>query len=247
MKKPCCEQSSLWSGRTIAWFSCGAASAVAAKMALERRPDTVVIYNDLLSSEHPDNSRFFADVQRWLQVTIQQTHHPRWNTIDEVFEAKRFLAGHHGAPCTLALKRDMRDLVSDFEDTHVLGFTADEADRMRKFEKHDPDVKVWWVLEELDVTKADCLRLLETACIKLPAMYDLGFEHNNCLGCVKSTGKRYWNMVRRNFPEVFRRRAEQERRFGFSLIKGCFLDELPPDDFSGTDDAVDCGPFCRIE
>jgi hypothetical protein len=79
-------------------------------------------------------------------------------------------------------------------------------------------------------------------------MYELGFEHNNCIGCVKSTSTGYWNRVRRLFPDVFDRRARQSRLIGARLVrvKGVrvFLDELPLEEHDPDDD-IDCGPVCQ--
>ena len=52
--------------RTIAWFSCGAASAVAAKIAVSSRENVDVCYCDLLADEHPDNRRFLGDVEKLI-------------------------------------------------------------------------------------------------------------------------------------------------------------------------------------
>ena len=41
-------------------------------------------------------------------------------------------------------------------------------------------------------------------------------------------GMGYWNKIRKDFPEVFERRARQERMIGHSCIKSVFLDELEP-------------------
>lgn len=49
--------------RTLVWFSCGAASAVAAKLAVQKYGAACeVVYCDTLSTEHPDNGRFLTDV-----------------------------------------------------------------------------------------------------------------------------------------------------------------------------------------
>lgn len=57
--------------RVVVWFSCGAASAVAAYLAIQKYGDSAVIVNcDTLSSEHPDNLRFFYDVEVWLKRSI---------------------------------------------------------------------------------------------------------------------------------------------------------------------------------
>lgn len=53
--------------RVIAWFSCGAASACVAKLAsVLYGPELNVVYCDTMATEHPDNQRFFEDVQRWI-------------------------------------------------------------------------------------------------------------------------------------------------------------------------------------
>lgn len=79
-------------------------------------------------------------------------------------------------------------------------------------------------------------------------MYALGFDHNNCLGCVKSTSPGYWNRTRKLFPKIFARRAHQSRVIGARLVrvKGVrvFLDELPPEAYEPDDD-IDCGPVCQ--
>lgn len=53
--------------RIVVWFSCGAASAMAAKLAVEKYGERcIVVYCDTSKSEHPDNLRFLADVERWI-------------------------------------------------------------------------------------------------------------------------------------------------------------------------------------
>lgn len=53
--------------RTISWFSCGAASAVATKMT----PEAVPVYCET-RAEHPDNERFLADCERWFGRKIER-------------------------------------------------------------------------------------------------------------------------------------------------------------------------------
>lgn len=52
-------------GKHVAvWFSCGAASAVAAKLTLDKYGSTnrVSIINNPIQEEHEDNQRFLSDV-----------------------------------------------------------------------------------------------------------------------------------------------------------------------------------------
>ena len=236
--------------RIVVWFSCGAASAVAAKLAVETYGDRChVVYCDTLASEHPDNARFFADVERWIGRKITIIRSEKYATIDDVFERTRFMSSPFGARCTTELKKLPREAFQEPSDTHIFGYTSEETRRADSFEEHNPTLVVEWLLIDRGVTKQRCLGMLEQAEITLPEMYKLGFDHNNCPGCVKSQAPGYWNRVRRNFPEVFDRRVKQSRLIGVRLVKidgeRVFLDELPAD-LDGPDDDIDCGPVCQI-
>lgn len=253
--------------RYLAWFSCGAASAVAAKKTVEKYgAQCEVLYCDTMATEHPDNRRFFEDVQRWLERPIKVLKSSRYATIDDVFMQRRYMSGPRGALCTTELKKFPREAYQRPDDTHVFGYTREEQKRADDFEERNPTLAVEWVLIDAGISKEDCGRILADAGIKLPQLYALGFEHNNCLGCVKSTSAGYWNRVRRTFPEVFARRVQQSRALGVRLVetnpayvpavagkykvnsKGrikIFLDELPVD-LDAPDDDIDCGPVCQI-
>lgn len=236
--------------RTVVWFSCGAASAYAAKLAKERDGDAcTVVYCDTLSAEHPDNERFFRDVERWIGSPIEVIRSATYASIDDVFQRTRYMAGIAGARCTTELKKLPRIAFQRDSDTHVFGYTVEESRRAMNFEDANPALAVDWLLIDQGVTKQDCKDALASAGIALPAMYDLGFEHNNCIGCVKSTSSGYWNRVRRLFPEVFERRARQSRLIGARLVRvngvRVFLDELP-DDEHDPDDDIECGIGCQM-
>lgn len=92
--------------RILVWFSCGAASAVAAKLAIAKYQErAIIVHCDTLASEHPDNARFFADVQRWLGREIITIKSSKYATIDDVFEERRYLANIWGAHCTIEMKK----------------------------------------------------------------------------------------------------------------------------------------------
>lgn len=235
--------------RTLVWFSCGAASAVAAKLAVELQlPELHIVHCDTLVSEHPDNRRFFTEVEGWLGVPIKTIRSEKYEDIDDVFTRTRYMAGISGARCTTELKKLPRETFQYGTDTHVFGYTIEERKRAETFEERNPSLYVDWLLIEHGYTKDMCLTRLQDAGIRLPVMYDLGFAHNNCIGCVKSTSAGYWNRTRRLFPDVFDRRAQQSRAIGARLVrirgKRAFLDELPPD-ADAPDDDIDCGPVCH--
>ena len=91
------------------WFSCGAASAVAAKLTIDKYDDVRVIYNPVIN-EHPDNLRFLKDVEKWIGQEIELAVNPKYpnGDINEVFKDRRFMSGPKGAPCTGELKKKAR-------------------------------------------------------------------------------------------------------------------------------------------
>lgn len=245
------KQSALWSGRLVAWFSCGAASAVNAKLASEKYgAELEVVYCDTSSSEHPDNRRFLVSIERWIGRSIKVIRSKKFNSVDEVFEQTRYMSGRFGARCTTELKKIPRFQYQDAADVHLFGFTWDEQKRIADFEEDHPDLSVEWMLRDQGITKDDCYAILKKAKIDLPVMYKLGFDHNNCLGCVKASSPGYWNKTRNHFPDVFARRAALSREIGARLVKlkgqRVFLDELPPEiGIDQPDGEIECGPQCQ--
>lgn len=243
-------QTSFLTGRILVWFSCGAASAVAAKLAADKyRGDSFeVIYCNLAKDEHEDNARFRADVEKWIGLPVKVIGSTKYTSIEEVWEDKQYMAGIGGAPCTAQMKKVPRFAYQWAEDVHIFGLTADEQSRIKSFEDDNHELNLEWPLRDAGLDKPDCLQLLTDAGIELPGMYRLGFENNNCIGCVKATSARYWNRVRKYFPAVFKRRCEQSRRLGVRLVryKGVriFLDELPEDATDQITEDLSCGPQC---
>lgn len=240
--------------RILCWFSCGAASAVATKKTLEYyggHHDVIPVCCDTRPSEHSDNYRFSADCERWFGKPIVYIRNPQYETVDDVFERTRYMAGVAGARCTTELKKIPRLQFAKPDDTHVFGFTFDERARLRGFVMRNPELTLKWFLVEHGIRKVDCYTELQRAGIILPAMYLLGFDNNNCPGCVKASSPWYWDMVRTHFPAVFKRRCEQSRALGVRLVEikhhvRIFLDELPPGPFKkrGKKENLSCGPEC---
>jgi hypothetical protein len=59
---------------TIAvWFSCGAASAVAAKRTVEKYGSThkIRVLNNPILEEDEDNQRFLKDVEKWVGIEVE--------------------------------------------------------------------------------------------------------------------------------------------------------------------------------
>ena len=133
-------------GRKLVWFSCGAASAVAAKLANEKYPDCEVLYCDTFAYEHPDNKRFFHDVEEWIGKKIKILRSEKYKDIYHVFLATGWLVGPKGARCTLELKKNVRKRYQREGDLHIFGLTLDEEDRIARFERDNSDIETEFIL-----------------------------------------------------------------------------------------------------
>ena len=238
------------------WFSCGAASAAALKLTVERYgAESVRAVNNPVVEEHHDNRRFARDVADWAGVEIEtalNSNYPLASVVD-VFDRRKGMAFPHGAPCTVELKKRARQEweKNNRVDWHVLGFTSEERKRHERFVMTERE-NVLPILIDAGMTKDDCANMIRRAGIRLPEIYSHGFPNANCIGCVKATSPTYWNLVRREFPEVFQHRAEQSRRLGARLVRvkneRIFLDELDPLAKGRPLKAMpDCGLFCEEE
>ncbi len=193
--------SAIISPRVVCRFSCGAASAVATKLALAKYDrDRIEITYSNPGSEHPDNVRFMADCARWFNHPITTLKPTKYANTWEVWEGERFIASRHGAPCTGFLKREPAYAFELPTDILIMGYTADETKRAARIREQNFERVIETPLIEAGLSKADCLGMLERAGIELPAMYKLGFQNNNCIGCPKG-GRGYWNMIRKHFPD----------------------------------------------
>ena len=225
----------------VAWFSCGAASAVAAKLASEIYPKLRIV-NNPVAEEHEDNIRFLRDVEEWIGVKIETAKNLSFpdNSADSVWRKRGYMAGPKGAPCTGFLKKEARRTWEDlnsWDGWHVFGFTVEEKHRHER--RVADGMKILPVLIDAGMTKQDCFDMISKAGIELPKIYSIGsrfgtgYPNANCIGCVKATSATYWNHVRETFPDVFKERADLSRELGARLVrnkgKRIYLDELPPD------------------
>jgi 3'-phosphoadenosine 5'-phosphosulfate sulfotransferase (PAPS reductase)/FAD synthetase len=232
----------------ISWFSCGATSAVATKLALKMFHDVRVVYIDT-RSEHSDSLRFLSDCEKWFGVQIERIASTNYLDKWDVLQKTRYINGPTGARCTLELKKKVRWAFENevgYWDGQIFGFDSSEQRRALRFSEQYPSAKPLFPLIEKGLSKENCLELLRIAGIELPVMYRLGFLNNNCIGCVKG-GMSYWSRIRKYFPNEFERMAAFEKEVGHSCIKNVFLQDLPLDYPMTSPIVPDCGLFCPIE
>lgn len=233
--------------RRIAWFSCGAASAVATKLS---RPD-VIAYCET-GSEDEDNERFLLDCEPWFGQRVTHLRSEKYSSTWDVWEDRQYIAGIAGAPCTGELKIKPRLAFERPDDVHIFGYTADHDDvrRAEALRENWPDMIIETPLIDAGLTKAACLAMVANAGIKLPRVYALGFPNANCIPCCKATSPAYWAMVRCHFPNEFLRMAELSRKLGARLTRlngeRAFIDEIPPDHPMVNPLAPECDMLCQL-
>lgn len=231
----------------VSWFSAGCSSAVATKIAIQKYGTIKIIYQHI-DDQHPDTMRFLKDCEKWFgqEIEIMQG---KYKSVDEAARASGFLVSAFGAGCTKLLKRRVRmDWEKDNPGSHtyVWGMDANESKRQMQIEKAMHTHTHYFPLIENGLDKMAIHGMIETAGIKRPAMYNLGYPNNNCVGCVKG-GMGYWQKIRQDFPDVYKKRSELERVIGRSCLKEYFLDELPLDKGRELKAIVpDCGIFCEL-
>lgn len=229
----------------VCWFSTGVSSFIACYLT----PDVDKIIYTHIDSQHSDSLRFLHDCEKLLGKKIEILQSTEYKTVDEVIEKKRYINGPAGAACTLELKKRVRqkwELQNGIGHTYVWGYDVNERHRAERIVESMPEFNHEFPLIKYGLTKQDCHELCERIGLKRPAMYDLGYPNNNCIGCVKG-GMGYWNKIRKDFPDVFARRARQEREVGHSCINGVFLDELDPNRGDmNTEIMPECGIACYI-
>jgi hypothetical protein len=231
----------------VSWFSAGVSSAVATW--LVRKSLDRIIYCHL-EDQHEDTMRFVRDCEAWFERPVEILQSPL-KSVDGACRARNYVNGPRWASCTWLLKAGVRkeweaSLPRGTELVYVWGFDAGESHRAERLRETMPDQEHEFPLIDQFLLKAEAHAILERAGIKRPAMYDLGYNNNNCVGCVKG-GAGYWNKIRVDFPEVFAARAAMERAIGGTCLSGVYLDELDPS--AGRKQApvvAECGIACEM-
>ena len=240
--------------RYVAQFSCGAASAIAAKLAIAVHGERCEILNAYVENEHADNRRFLADCERWYGRPITVLRDSEYGAnILEVFRRRQYMKGRYGAPCSMVLKRKLLDAWSRPGDVLVIGYTAEEADRYEDFQERNPDRQAIAPLIDAGLKKDDCKAMIQRAGIELPMMYRMGYDNANCIGCVKG-GEGYWRAIREDFPEQFEELATVQEMIGEGAYlfrnrktgQRYSLRDIPPGPARRNEAIPSCSFFCEL-
>lgn len=233
----------------ISWYSAGVSSAVATKLMIN---DIDKIIYTHIDDQHPDTMRFVKDCEKWFGKEIEVLQSP-YKNVETACKSQtgQWLNTAGGAACTGLLKQNVRkqweyEQPYDVPLTYVWGFDVKEKNRaLRIREKYNDKTHIFPLIDK-KLSKRQVHEILSASGIKRPAMYDMGYHNNNCVGCLRG-GMGYWNKIRIDFPDVFQSRAKLEREVNHTCLKGgIYLDELPPDAGRKQDFIFDdCGVLCE--
>ncbi|MAT38889.1 MAG: hypothetical protein CL946_04725 [Ectothiorhodospiraceae bacterium] len=201
------------SGRSIGWFSGGAASAVACYLALQELDDVFLAFTDT-HIESDDTYRFLSDFEGALGVKVHHFCSDKFNEPEDVWREYNGLNFAHGAPCSTYLKREVRikqvqDLDNDYCQIFGFDFSKREINRAINMVKNHAETNPRFPLIEREYDRGKIFSTLKYLGIKPPIAY-IHFDNNNCLGpesspkggCVQG-GVGYWQKMREVYPHKF--------------------------------------------
>jgi len=206
-------------GSHVVMFSGGVGSWAAAKRVAEKHgtKNLTLLFTDT-KMEDEDLYRFLTEAAANVGGTLVTISGGR--TPWQVFFDVRFLGNSRVDPCSRILKRDLaRKWITDRykpdDVTIYIGIDWTESHRMVAVVRNwEPYTILAPMTDPPYLDKKDMLNELTELGIQPPALYKLGFPHNNCGGfCIKA-GHAQFKLLLDVLPEVYchHERKEEELR-----------------------------------
>jgi 3'-phosphoadenosine 5'-phosphosulfate sulfotransferase (PAPS reductase)/FAD synthetase len=182
--------------------------------------------------EHKDLYRFLDDVRNYLDKDIYFDSDGR--SPEQVFFDEHFLGNNRVPLCSRVLKAERLQKFYKDGDTLIFGIGLEERRRMERiiaayqivYAKTGKYCRIEFPLIEQKIPR---FKIDEWFCrtgIKMPELYRLGFEHNNCSGGCVRQGKKQWKKLLELLPDVYGEREDLETRFRDKFGKGSFLKDM---------------------
>ena len=215
--------------RTIGTLSGGAGSWGACRRWIDTNgPDgMVVLFTDVAGEdwtnpnvgEDEDTIRFLAEARDDLGVPLAYIRNHR--TIWDVFLEKRWLGNSSLAHCSWELKTgpaaDWIGVNAPAAERVLVGIDVTEIHRLDAIKANwQPYQAVAPLTEKPMLWKPQLLRMLAGRDIRPPRMYELGFAHSNCPGCVKG-GQSHWARLWNIWPARYLYAEQKEREIRAKL------------------------------
>jgi len=208
--------------KVAVWWSAGVTSAIAAHLAIKKYgAENVDIWFFETGAHHKDNERFIRECEQWYGKHISIVQNRLYKNPIDVMTKLNYIKSAYYAPCTDVLKKEMRLYVEEHYsyDHQIFGFEfgdIKELNRAIRFKEQNAYTNPLFPLIDEKISKPQALWILEnSAQIKRPMMYQLGFSNNNCKMCPKG-GFAYFNLCRKLFKPFFDATAKLERIVGYT-------------------------------
>lgn len=235
--------------RVIVALSGGMASAWCAHWALETwGKEQVVLYFNDTKWEDADLYRFLDDLEDHFGVKIVKDSDGR--NPEEVFNDQHLMGNSRIAICSRVLKAER--LQKYYGDGDILVFGIDKSEEHRAVRitqvyadvsvKRKKKCQVFFPLIDQGIEKWQVRDWLKSTGIRQPRLYDMGFAHNNCAGGCVRAGKKHWNHLLKNLPEVFAERERMETEFRFSYPNATILKDETLEQFRNRMEEKDVQP-----
>lgn len=188
-------------------YSGGKGSFLSAYLAKSVYKNVVLYFNDTLT-EDPDLYRFLDETVEWLDLPLVRDSDGR--DVWQVFEDKRYVSNTRVDHCSQVLKRERsrKWVRANYPDPLsvdiVLGLGAFEEHRINRARPHWEPYQMVSLLADAFVDETQLwAELSQKSGITEPALYGLGFPHNNCGGfCVKA-GLAQFKLLYEKLPERY--------------------------------------------
>lgn len=189
------------------WISTsgGIGSAISAILAHEYGIEYEMIFADTLV-EDPTLYEFLRQIEVALNkkiIWLQDGRSP-WG----VFYGERFIGNSRIAPCSKILKTKV---IKSYLKQHaiagdmlVLGMDSSELDRIEIAQKNWAPFPVVSFLQMFRCARPKWKGMLDKYGLIVPALYDMGFPHNNCGGTCVRAGLKQWATVLDKMPDRYR-------------------------------------------
>jgi 3'-phosphoadenosine 5'-phosphosulfate sulfotransferase (PAPS reductase)/FAD synthetase len=214
----------------ITTLSGGLMSFYSAYLAIQKYgKENILLYFNDTKWEHPDLYRFLSDIKSYLDKEIFFDSDGR--NPEQVFFNEHFLGNDRVPLCSRILYAVRLQKYYQDGDNLIFGIGLEEHHRMQRiiaayqvvYAKTGKYCTLEFPLIDKKKKKSMVKEWFWNTGIRIPKLYFLDFEHNNCSGGCVRQGKKQWLHLLKTLPEIYREREDLEKRFMERFGKGTFL------------------------
>jgi len=207
--------------------------------------ENVLLYFNDTKWEHADLYRFLNDIQAFLDKEIYIDADGR--TPEQVFFDEHFLGCNRVPVCSRVLKAERLQKFYKDGDNLIFGIGLEEYNRMHRiiavyqniYVKTGKFCTLEFPLIKQEIPRHKIDDWFKQTGIKMPELYKLGFEHNNCSGGCVRQGKKQWRKLLKTMPDIYQQREDLESSFRKQFGQGSFLKDITLEQLRETEESLD--------